>query len=103
MPPAATRGDGHQWLTQANETDYCMWPGYLGRSYPFDGTDPIAYSASGFLWDAALRAKKTVRIFGEYAGQSRAREAGSREDAGDVEERRRFHGALEYGARRSRR
>ena len=32
--------DGHQWLTQANETAYALWPGYTGRSYPFDGTDP---------------------------------------------------------------
>jgi YVTN family beta-propeller protein len=60
--------DGHQWLTQANETDYCLWAGYQGRSYPFDGSDPIAYSNPGFLWDAALRMKKTVRIYGEYAG-----------------------------------
>jgi DNA-binding beta-propeller fold protein YncE len=60
--------DGHQWLTQANEVDYCMWPGYTNRSYPFDGSDPIAYSGSGFLWDAALRINKTVRIYGEYAG-----------------------------------
>ncbi|HLJ45303.1 MAG TPA: alkaline phosphatase family protein [Bryobacteraceae bacterium] len=60
--------DGHQWITQANETDYCLWPGYAGRSYPFDGTDPIAYSKSGFLWDYALARGKTVRIYGEYAG-----------------------------------
>lgn len=56
-------------MTQANETAYCMWPGYQGRSYPFDGSDPIAYAANGFLWDAALARKKTVRIFGEYAGR----------------------------------
>ena len=62
-------GDGHQWVTQANETAYCLWPGYQGRSYPFDGSDPIAYAANGFLWDAALARKKTVRIFGEYAGR----------------------------------
>jgi YVTN family beta-propeller protein len=62
-------GDGHQWLTQANETDYCLWPGYIGRSYPFDGTDPIAYAKAGFIWDAALRMKKTVRVYGEYAGR----------------------------------
>src|SRR5262249_4087883 len=62
-------GDGHQWVTQANETAYCLWPGYEGRSYPFDGTDPIAYSDSGFIWDAALRMKKTVRVYGEYAGR----------------------------------
>jgi YVTN family beta-propeller protein len=61
--------DGHQWLTQANETAYCLWPGYLGRSYPFDGSDPIAYSSSGFLWDLALQRGKTVRIYGEYAGR----------------------------------
>ena len=59
-------GDGHQWLTQANETAYAMWPGYEGRSYPFDGSDPIAYSKSGFLWDIALARKKTVRVYGEF-------------------------------------
>ena len=64
--------DGHQWLTQANEVDYCMWPGYAGRSYPYDGTDPIAYSKSGFLWDYALARAKTVRVYGEYAGTSKA-------------------------------
>jgi len=66
-------GDGHQWVTQANETDYAMWPGWAGRSYPFDGTDPIASSANGFLWDYALRAGKTVRIFGEYAPRTTER------------------------------
>ena len=63
--------DGHQWLTQANETAYCLWPGYAGRSYPFDGTDPIAYAQGGFIWDAALKLGKSVRIFGEFAGRMR--------------------------------
>ncbi len=63
--------DGHQWITQANETDYALWPGYGGRSYPFDGTDPIAYSKAGFLWDYALAAHKTVRDYGEYAPATR--------------------------------
>jgi DNA-binding beta-propeller fold protein YncE len=68
--------DGHQWLTQANETAYCLWPGYEGRSYPFDGNDPIAPSAGGFIWESAQKMKKTVRIFGEYAGETgTAREA----------------------------
>jgi YVTN family beta-propeller protein len=62
--------DGHQWLTQANETDYCLWPGYEGRSYPYDGSDPIAPSAGGFVWEYALKLKKTVRVFGEYAGET---------------------------------
>jgi YVTN family beta-propeller protein len=60
--------DGHQWLTQAAETDYCYWPGYAGRSYPFEGSDPIAPASSGFIWDAALSRKRTVEDFGEYVG-----------------------------------
>lgn len=59
--------NGHQWVTQANEVSYTIWPGYEGRSYPFDGSDPLAYSARGFIWDAALAAGKTVEVFGEYA------------------------------------
>jgi DNA-binding beta-propeller fold protein YncE len=63
--------DGHQWITQANETDYALWPGYGGRSYPFDGTDPIAYSKEGFLWDYALARHRSVRVYGEYAPATR--------------------------------
>ena len=62
-------GDGHQWVTQANETSYALWPGYVGRSYPFDGTDPIAYANTGFLWDLAQGRGKTVKVYGEYAGR----------------------------------
>jgi DNA-binding beta-propeller fold protein YncE len=62
--------DGHQWVTQANETAYCLWPGYEGRSYPYDGSDPLAPAAGGFVWESALHLKKTVRVFGEYAGET---------------------------------
>lgn len=62
--------DGHQWLTQANETEYCLWPGYQGRSYPFDGSDPMAYSSGGFLWNYAQARGRTVRVYGEYAGKT---------------------------------
>jgi DNA-binding beta-propeller fold protein YncE len=58
--------DGHQWVTQASETSYCLWPGYAGRSYPYDGNDPIAYASGGFLWDYVLARKKTVRVYGEF-------------------------------------
>src|SRR5262249_9037779 len=34
--------DGHNWLTQANETEYPMWPLYTGRSYPSEAVDPLA-------------------------------------------------------------
>jgi YVTN family beta-propeller protein len=59
--------NGHQWVTQANEASYTLWPGYSGRSYPFDGTDPLAYASTGFIWDAALAQKKSVAVFGEFA------------------------------------
>jgi DNA-binding beta-propeller fold protein YncE len=71
-------GDGHQWVTQASETSYALWPGYEGRSYPFDGTDPIAYSNSGFLWDLAQAGGKSVRVYGEYAGRLPESDPGQR-------------------------
>jgi DNA-binding beta-propeller fold protein YncE len=59
--------DGHQWLTQANETEYTLWPLYSGRSYPYDGSDPLAYSSGGFIWDAAASRNRTVAVLGEFA------------------------------------
>ena len=59
--------DGHNWLTQGRETEYPMWPLYLGRSYPSEGIDPLTYSSGGFLWEAARAKGKSVSVFGEYA------------------------------------
>jgi len=59
--------DGHNWLTQANETAYPMWPLYYGRSYPSEGNDPLTYSSGGFLWESAQAKGKRVVSFGEYA------------------------------------
>lgn len=61
--------DGHQWLTQAAETDYAYWPGYNGRSYPKNGDDPLAFAGSGFLWDHLVANHKTFADFGEYVGE----------------------------------
>ncbi|MFC5861828.1 alkaline phosphatase family protein [Acidicapsa dinghuensis] len=61
--------DGHQWVTQAAETDYTYWPGYNGRSYPKNGDDPLAFAGSGFLWDHLVTHHKTFADFGEYEGQ----------------------------------
>jgi YVTN family beta-propeller protein len=61
--------DGHQWVTQAAETDYTYWPGYNGRSYPKNGDDPLAFAGSGFLWDHLTAQHKTFADFGEYVGQ----------------------------------
>ncbi len=61
--------DGHQWVTQAAETDYAYWPGYNGRSYPKNGDDPLAFAGSGFLWDHLAAHHKTFADFGEYVGE----------------------------------
>lgn len=61
--------DGHQWLTQASETDYAYWPGYNGRSYPKNGDDPLAFAGSGFLWDHLASHHKSFADFGEYVGE----------------------------------
>lgn len=59
---------GHQWVTQAAESDYTYWPGYGGRSYPKSGEDPLAFANSGFLWDNALAKGRTFENFGEFVG-----------------------------------
>lgn len=67
--------DGHQWSTTAFATDY-MEKSFAGfpRSYPDgmgeDEADALAYSPGGFLWDNALKHKKTIRNYGEFAAPS---------------------------------
>src|SRR6185295_1772374 len=39
------------------------------RSYPFNGGDPLAYSPKGFLWNAAVKAGKSVRVYGEFVNK----------------------------------
>src|SRR5262249_50231556 len=36
------------------------------RSYADDGSDPLAYVPTGFLWASALHHQKTLRNYGEY-------------------------------------
>jgi YVTN family beta-propeller protein len=59
--------EGHQWVTQANESDYVYLPGYGGRSYPM-GEDPMAGSRGGFIWNAVNGSGKSFVDFGEYTG-----------------------------------
>ena len=69
--------DGHQWTTSAFGNDYieksfCGWP----RSYPFDATDALAYSPSGFIWDNTRRHGVSFRNYGEaMADTTRWRDA----------------------------
>jgi YVTN family beta-propeller protein len=58
--------DGHNWCNEAYVTDYLERSfGGWTRSYPDDGSDPLAMPATGHLWDNAIAHKKTLRNFGE--------------------------------------
>ena len=73
--------DGHQWCTTAFTTDY-MEKSFAGfpRSYPdglgIDENDALAYSPAGFIWDNALKHKKTIRNYGEFMSPSKPMSAG---------------------------
>jgi YVTN family beta-propeller protein len=59
--------DGHTWVNEAYVSDYLEKAfGGFTRSYPYEGSDPLAFAASGFLWDNALSRKRTFRNYGEY-------------------------------------
>ena len=59
--------DGHQWTDEAIVTDYLEKSfGGFTRSYPYDGDDALAYSATGFIWDNVLRNGLTFRDYGEF-------------------------------------
>jgi YVTN family beta-propeller protein len=63
--------DGHQWVNEAYVTDYLEKSfGGFTRSYPYEGSDPLAYASSGFLWDNALARQKTFRNYGEFVQSS---------------------------------
>jgi DNA-binding beta-propeller fold protein YncE len=62
--------DGHQWTVSSVANGYMEQNyGAHARSYPYDGGDPLAYSPEGFLWNAALAEKKTVRVYGEFVNK----------------------------------
>lgn len=58
--------DGHAWSTQSIANDYLehFYTGY--RTYPDDGDCAMSISSGGTLWEAALKKKKSVRIYGEF-------------------------------------
>jgi YVTN family beta-propeller protein len=63
--------DGHQWSTTAFSTDYLEKSfGGFPRSYPDgmgeDDNDALAYSPAGFIWDNAVKHRKTIRNYGEF-------------------------------------
>jgi YVTN family beta-propeller protein len=65
--PSTLSADGHNWLLQANANDYIEKQfGSFYRSYPALGADALAYQPSGFIWNAAKAAGRSVQDFGEY-------------------------------------
>ncbi len=59
--------DGHSWVNEAYCTDYLEKAfGGFTRSYPYEGSDALAFATSGFLWDNALSRKRTFRNYGEF-------------------------------------
>jgi DNA-binding beta-propeller fold protein YncE len=65
--------DGHNWSTQAMANEYLehFYVGY-SRTYPCEGEDPMSISNAGAIWDAALRKKKTLRVWGEFCDEEKA-------------------------------
>jgi hypothetical protein len=47
--------------------------GGYSRSYPYDGDDAMALSEGGALWDAAAEKGLSVRVYGEFADDDRAK------------------------------
>lgn len=64
--------DGHQWTVSGVANAYIEQNfSVKARSYPFNGGDPLAYSPKGFLWNAAVKAGKSVRVYGEFVNKPR--------------------------------
>jgi hypothetical protein len=70
--------DGHQWTVSAVANGY-MEQNYSAhvRSYPYDGGDALAYSPQGFLWNAAVKAGRSLRVYGEFVNRPRVVERGT--------------------------
>ncbi len=67
-----TSADGHQWTDSAISNAYLEQNFHAySRSYPYRGNDPLARSPAGFIWNAALRAGQSVRVYGEFANRPR--------------------------------
>jgi len=59
--------DGHAWVDEAYVTDYLERSfGGFTRSYPYEGSDPLAFAPTGFLWDNALAHRLAFRNYGEF-------------------------------------
>jgi len=58
--------DGHNWGMGAYATDYVLKGEPNNQVYDFEGGNPLAYPASGYLWDLCARHGVTFRSYGEF-------------------------------------
>lgn len=73
---AEVSAQGHEWSMGAYSSDFVekIWPLNYGHDkngkfpYPAEGKFPVAYPASGYLWDRAAAAGVSYRSYGEFAG-----------------------------------
>jgi YVTN family beta-propeller protein len=63
-----TSAMGHQFCNEAAANDYVYKYGRERNDYA--GTNPMAYSSGGFLWDNARNHGKSVRVYGEFAADT---------------------------------
>ncbi|MEI6074895.1 MAG: bifunctional YncE family protein/alkaline phosphatase family protein [Verrucomicrobiota bacterium] len=70
---AEVSADGHEWSMAGYATDFVekTWPLNYGHKkskfpYPSEGLFPIAYPASGYIWDRAAEAGVSYRSYGEF-------------------------------------
>lgn len=80
---AEVSADGHNWSMGAIATDYVQrnWPAnYSGRNRPYDfeAGSEAALPPMGYLWDSALRAGLSLRVYGEFGNTT---ESGTTEPA----------------------
>ncbi len=76
---AEVSADGHEWTMAAYATDFVekSWPLNYGHKsskfpYPSEGVFPIAYPASGYLWDRAAATGVSYRSYGEFVQNPKA-------------------------------
>ncbi len=66
--PSRQSADGHQWIVEAMApyADDIQSPDWI-RSYPGGNAgDALAYTQKGFLWQTAISAGLSTKIYGEY-------------------------------------
>jgi DNA-binding beta-propeller fold protein YncE len=68
---AEVSADGHNWSTAAYASDYVekTWPtlyGGRGGRYDYEGSEHIAASSAGYIWDAVLKNELSLRNYGNF-------------------------------------